>query len=45
MLVQEHEKLYQLIIEKKAKEAKEFLFSDNMHYWMAYFNKWLDEVN
>lgn len=45
VLVQEHEKLYQLIIEKKAKEAKEFLFSDNMHYWMAYFNKWLDEVN
>jgi GntR family transcriptional repressor for pyruvate dehydrogenase complex len=44
VLVKEHEKLFNLLMDKKAKEAKEFLFADNMYYWLAYFNKWLDEV-
>lgn len=44
-LASEHEELYMCLIEKKAKEAKGFLFADNMFYRLAYFNMWVKEVS
>lgn len=45
VLAKEHDELYTRLIEKKAKEAKKFLFSDNMFYYLQYFSKWLEELN
>ena len=44
-LAEEHEELYTCLVEKKAKEAKGFLFADNMFYRLAYFNMWVKEVS
>ena len=44
-LAEEQEGLYTCLVEKKAKEAKGFLFADNMFYRLAYFNMWVKEVS
>lgn len=44
-LAKEHVELYTCLVEQKAKEAKGFLFADNMFYRLAYFNMWVKEVS
>lgn len=45
VLAKEHTDLYNSIIKKKAKEAKAFLFTDNMTYYLQYFSKLMEELN
>jgi len=44
-LAEEHLTLYKSITGKKTREAKQFLFSDNMFYYLTYFSKYLEQLN
>jgi len=45
VLAKEHLTLYKSITGKKTREAKQFLFSDNMFYYLTYFSKYLEQLN